>query len=129
MSHYSSSLIFHVQEAGDPSPCIGISALTRSPILWTAFSVCLSLSHVLSLSIAYEKRPTSVWNFQWSPPHPHFLFHSKIAGRNINHLRNADGTTLKAENEEELKSFLMKVEEESEKADLKFNIQKIKIMA
>ena len=39
----------------------------------------------------------------------------EIAGRNINHLRNADGTTLKAENEEELKSFLMKVEEESEK--------------
>ena len=46
----------------------------------------------------------------------------KIAGRNINNLRYADDTTLKAESEEELKSLLMKVEEESEKAGLKFNI-------
>ena len=53
----------------------------------------------------------------------------KIAGRNINHLRYADGTTLMAESEEELKSLLMKVKEESEKVGLKFNIQKIKIMA
>ena len=51
----------------------------------------------------------------------------KIAGRNINHLEYADGTTLMAESKEELKSFLMKVKEESEKADLKFNIQKTKI--
>ena len=49
--------------------------------------------------------------------------------RNINNLRNADDTTLMAENEEELLSFLMRVKEESEKADLKFNIQKTKIMA
>ena len=53
----------------------------------------------------------------------------KIAGRNINNLRYADDTTLMAENEEELKSFLMKVKEESEKAGLKLNIQKTKIMA
>ena len=53
----------------------------------------------------------------------------KIAGRNINNLRYADDTTLMAESEEELKSLLMKVEEESEKVDLKFNIQKTKIMA
>ena len=52
----------------------------------------------------------------------------KIAGRNINHLRYADDTTLKAESEEELKSFLMKVKEESEKVGLKFNIQKMKIV-
>ena len=53
----------------------------------------------------------------------------KIAGRNINNLRYADDTTLLAESEEELKSFLMKMKEESEKAGLKFNIQKTKIMA
>ena len=53
----------------------------------------------------------------------------KIAGRNINNLRYADDTTLMAESEEELKSFLMKVKEKSEKAGLKLNIQKIKIMA
>ena len=53
----------------------------------------------------------------------------KIAGRNINNLRYADDTTLKAESEEELKSLLMKVKEESEKVGLKLNIQKTKIMA
>ena len=53
----------------------------------------------------------------------------KIAGRNINNLRYADDTTLMAESEEELKSLLMKVKEESEKIDLKLNIQKTKIMA
>ena len=53
----------------------------------------------------------------------------KIAGKNINNLRYADDTTLMAETEEELKSLLMKVKEESEKADLKINIQKNKIMA
>ena len=52
-----------------------------------------------------------------------------IAGRNINNLRHADDTTLMAESEEELKSLLMKVKEESEKAGLKLNIQKTKIMA
>ena len=53
----------------------------------------------------------------------------KIAGRNINNLRYVDETTLMAESEEELKSRLMKVKEESEKVDLKLNIQKTKIMA
>ena len=53
----------------------------------------------------------------------------KVAGRNINHLRYADDTTLMAESEEELKSLLMKVKEESEKVGLKLNIQKTKIMA
>ena len=53
----------------------------------------------------------------------------KIAGRNINNLRYADGTTLMAEGEEELKSLLVKVKEESEKVGLKLNIQKTKIMA
>ena len=53
----------------------------------------------------------------------------KIAGRNISNLRHADDTTLMAENEEELKSFLIKVKWQSEKAGLKLNIQKTKIMA
>ena len=53
----------------------------------------------------------------------------KIAGRSINKLRYADNTTLMAEGKEELKSLLMKVKDESEKAGLKFNIQKTKIMA
>ena len=53
----------------------------------------------------------------------------KIAGRNNNNLKYADGTTLMAESEEELKSLLMKVKEESEKVGLKLNIQKTKVMA
>ena len=53
----------------------------------------------------------------------------KISGRNINNFRYADDTTLMSESEEELKSFLMKVKEGSEKVDLKFNIQKTKIIA
>ena len=53
----------------------------------------------------------------------------KIAGRNINNLRYADDTTLRAESEEELKSLLMRVKKESEKADLKLSIQNTKIMA
>ena len=54
---------------------------------------------------------------------------NKIAGRNINNLRYADGTTLMAESEEQLKNLLMKVKEESEKVGLKLSIQKTKIMA
>ena len=53
----------------------------------------------------------------------------KIAGRNINNFRYADDSTLMAESEEELKNILMRVKEENEKADLKLNIQKTKIMA
>ena len=56
------------------------------------------------------------------------MYKIKIAGRNINNLRYADDTTLKAESEEELKSLLVKVKEESEKVGLKLNIQKTKIM-
>ena len=58
-----------------------------------------------------------------------FYCFPKIAGRNINNLRYADDTTLMAESEEELKSLLIKVKEESEKVGLKLNIQKMKIMA
>ena len=54
---------------------------------------------------------------------------NKIAGRNVNNLRYADDTTLNAKSKEELKSLLMKVKEESEKAGLKLNIQKMKIIA
>ena len=57
------------------------------------------------------------------------LYFPKIARRNINNLRYADNTTFMAESEEELKSLLMKVKEESEKVGLKLNIQKTKIMA
>ena len=53
----------------------------------------------------------------------------KTAGRNINNLKNTDDTTIMAESEEELKSLLMKMKEESEEVGLKFNIQKTKIMA
>ena len=53
----------------------------------------------------------------------------KIAGRNINHLRYADDSTIMAESKEELKSLLMRMKEESEKVGLKLNIQKTKIMA
>ena len=57
------------------------------------------------------------------------MWNARLAGRNINNLRYADDTTLMAESKEELKSLLMKVKEESEKVDLKLNIQKTKIMA
>ena len=55
--------------------------------------------------------------------------HIKIAGRNINNIRYTDDTTLRAESEEELKSLLMKMKEDSEKVSLKLNIQKTRIMA
>ena len=72
--------------------------------------------------------------FQFVPPSPspwagEAQAGIKIAGRNINNLRNTDDTTLMAESEEELKSLLMKVKEESEKVGLRLNIQKTKIMA
>ena len=72
--------------------------------------------------------------FQFVPPSPspwagEAQAGIKIAGRNINNLRYADDTTLMAESEEELKSLLMKVKEESEKAGLRLNIQKTKIIA
>ena len=66
-----------------------------------------------------------MWNARLDEAHATI----KIAGRNINNLRYADDSTLMAESEEELKRVLMKVKEESEKASLKINIQKTKIMA
>ena len=66
-----------------------------------------------------------MWNSELDEAQPGI----KIAGRNINNLRYADDTTLKVESEEELKTLLMKVKEESEKAGLKLNIQKTNIMA
>ena len=75
----------------------------------------------------------------WESPYAEYIMQNarldeaqegiKIAGRNINNLRYADNTTLMAESEEELKSLLMKVKEESQNAGLKLNIQKAKIMA
>ena len=65
----------------------------------------------------------------WNPGLAESQAGIKIARRNINNLRYADDTTLMAESEEELKSLLMKVKEESEKVDLKLNIQKTKVMA
>ena len=68
-------------------------------------------------------------HIMWNPGLDEAQAGIKIAGRNINNLRYADDTTLMAESEEELKSLLMKVKEESEKVGLKLNIQKTKIMA
>ena len=65
----------------------------------------------------------------WNPGLDEAQAGIKIARRNINNLRYADNTTLMAESKEALKSLLMKVKEENEKAGLKFNIQKMKIMA
>ena len=75
---------------------------------------------LFNLSAEYIKRNTGLEEAQAG---------IKIAGRNINNLRYADDNTLMAESEEELKSLLMKVKEESEKVGLKLNIQKMKIMA
>ena len=66
-----------------------------------------------------------MWNAEWDKAQAGI----KIAGRNINNLRHPDDTALMAESEEELKSLLMKVKEESEKADFKLNIKKTRIMA
>ena len=70
-----------------------------------------------------------MWNDMWNVGQDEAQAGIKIAGRNINNIRYADNTTLMAESEEELKSLLMKVKEESEKVGLKLNIQKTKIMA
>ena len=69
------------------------------------------------------------WSTSWNQDCWEEKKKKKIAGRNINNLRYADDTTLMAESEEELKSLLMKVKEESEKVGLKLNIEKTKIMA
>ena len=82
--------------------------------------VCVLLSCLFSLYIEYIRRNAGPEQTQAG---------IKIAGRNISNLRYADDTTLMAESEEELKSLLMKVKEESEKVGLKLNTQKMKIMA
>ena len=81
---------------------------------------CISSPHLFNLYAEYIMRNAGLEEVQAG---------MKIAGRNINSLRYADDTTLMAESEEELKSLLMKVKEESEEIDLKLNIQKTKIMA
>ena len=110
-------------------------------------SVCLPsdalLQHLPSY-LAISSRPlqqtaaTATYLGRGVTPHCHIMRNAglkeaqagiKIAGRNINNLRYADDTTLLAESEEELKSLLMKVKEESKKVGLKLNIQKTKIMA
>ena len=81
---------------------------------------CIIVTYLFNLYVEYI-----IWNARLSEAQAGI----KIAGRNINNLRYSDDTTLMAESEEELKSLLLKVKEESEKAGLKLNIQKIKIMA
>ena len=81
---------------------------------------CILLPYLFNLCAEYIMRNTGLEEAQAG---------IKIAGRNISHLRYADNTTLMAENEEELKSLLMKVKVESKKVGLKLNIQKMKIMA
>ena len=81
---------------------------------------CILSPYLFNLYAEYIKRNTGLEEAQAG---------IKIAGRNINNLRYADDTTLVAESEEELKSLLMKVKEESEKVGLKLNIPKTKIMA
>ena len=79
---------------------------------------CILSPHLFNFYAEYTMRNTGLEEAQAG---------IKIAGRNINHLRYADDTTLMAESEEELKSLLMKVKEESEKVGLQLNIQKTKI--
>ena len=89
----------------------------------------VDVGNLISGSSAFSKTSLNIWKFM-----VHVLLEEaqagiKIARKNINHLRYADDTTLMAESEEELKSLLMKVKEESEKVGLKLNIQKTNIMA
>ena len=85
----------------------------------------MCILHPLPLSLRYILKVSSISYARLDEAQARI----KIARRNINNLRYADNTTLMAESEEELKSLLMKVKEESEKVDLKLNIQKMKIMA
>ena len=91
-----------------------------SPALAGRFFTTSATGEALPAAVAYIMRKARMDESQAG---------IKIAGRNINNLRYADDTTLRAESEKELKSLLMKVKEESEKAGLKLNIQKTKIMA
>ena len=99
------------------SPTLGFTYSSSCPVVWLTASNQVSLFHFYA---EYIMRNAGLEEAQAGV---------KIAGRNINHLRYADDTTLMAESEEELKSLLMRVKEESEKVGLKLNIQKTKIMA
>ena len=90
------------------------------------FTISLSLVKLMSMSCLFNLYAEYIMRNTWLEEAQAGV---KIAGRNINNLRYADVTTLMAECEEELKSLLMKVKEESEKVGLKLNIQKTKIMA
>ena len=111
---------------GDIRDMVAILGLGRSrggengnPLLYS----CLNIQGKRSLE------GCSPWGHKERVGHEEAQAGIKITGRNINNLRYADDTTLTAESEEELKSLLMKVKEESEKVGLKLNIQKTKIMA
>ena len=88
-----------------------------------AMALRCNLKNKRMISVRFQGKPFTIRVIQVYAPT------SKVDGRNINNLRCADDTTLRAENEEELKSLLMKVKEGSEKIGLKLNIQKTKIMA
>jgi len=95
----------------------------------TGKGVCQGSTLSLWLFNLYASYPACLTYIMWNAKLHEWQAGIKIAGRNINNLRYADDTTQTAESEEELKSFLMRVKAESEKAGLKFNIQKTKIMA
>ena len=97
--------------------------MVGSSQLECAMALRCNLKNKRMISVRFQGKPFTITVIQVYAPT------SKIAGRNINNLRCADDTTLRAENEEELKSLLMKVKVESEKVGLKLNIQKTKIMA
>ena len=92
---------------------------------WFQIGKGVRQGHILSLCLLNLSAEYIMWNIELDEAQARI----KTAGRNINDLRYADDTTLTAESEEELKSLLMKVKEESEKTGLKLSIQKMKIMA
>ena len=108
---------YHIQECNWDDP-----VTTEMPGLWKKHlgQSCILSPCLFNLYADYIMRNAGLEETQAG---------LKIAGRNINHLRYADDTILMAEGEEELKSLLMKVKEESEKVGVKLNIQKMKIMA
>ena len=111
--HVSMYVLSHVKLFVTPRTVACQAPLSMARILeWVAISFSIYAEYIMQ-NAKLDEAQTGI----------------KIAGRNINNLRYADDTTLMAETEEELKSLLMKVKEESEKAALKLNIQKTKIMA
>ena len=102
---------------------------SKASILWCSAFFTVQLLHpymTTGKSIALTRQTFVVEYIMRNPGLNEAQAGIKIAGRNINNLRYADNTIIKAENEEELKSLLMKVKEKSEKAGLKLNIQKLK---